>query len=396
MPLGIVASDRKLLFIGGGLLLFMLAVTVILSPPGEQFDSLVPSTYSTQSAGAQAAYLLLSELRYSVRRWEDSPTELPTTSSGTLLILAEPLEAPSAKERKALEEFVKGGGHVLFTGPSIHMFFPDADVSEIPPDPGWRSFSPSLPSRIARGAAHVTMRPQAYWGRLNESHLVLYGETDSAVVVSWNVSHGQVLWWAGSTPLSNAGITREQNLAFFLNSVARWSTARPYSILWDEYFHGQRSSLWSYFGKTSLAWGVFQLGVLAAAVLFTFSRRSGPVYLPSGVTRLSPLEFVDTLGGLYERAGAASSAVSISYLRLRSLLLRQLALPSKTPDAEVGEAAEQRLGWKNQGIADLLVRAEASSHLTKLSPRTALDLVQKLEQQTARLSLRAPSLREKN
>jgi uncharacterized protein DUF4350 len=396
MPLGIAASDRKLLFIGGGLLVLMLAITVILSPPGEQFDSPVPSTYSTQSAGAQAAYLLLSELHYPVRRWEDPPTELPANSNGILLILAEPLEATSAKERKALEDFVKGGGHVLFTGPNIHMFFSDADISEILPDPGWKSFSPSLPSRIARGAGHVTIRPQAYWGRFSESQLVLYGETDSAVVVSWNIGHGQVLWWAGSTPLNNAGITREQNLAFFLNSVARWSTAQPYSILWDEYFHGQRSSLWSYFGKTSLAWGVFQLGVLTAAVLFTFSRRSGPVYLPAGVTRLSPLEFVDTLGGLYERAGAASSAVCISYLRLRSLLLRQLALPSKTPDGELGHAAEQRLGWKDQGIAELLVRAEASGHLTKLSPRTALDLVQKLDQQTARLTLRAPSRREKN
>ncbi len=395
MPLGIAASDRKLLFIGGGLLVLMLTVTILLSPPGEQFSSPVPSTYSTQSAGAQAAYLLLSELHYPVRRWEDPPNELPSKSNGILLILAEPMQFPSAKERKALEDFVKGGGHVLFTGSGIRMFFPEADVSQIPPDPGWKSFSPSIPSRIARGAAHVTIQPQAYWGRFSESQLVLYGESDSAVVVTWNVGQGQVLWWAGSTPLSNAGITREQNLALFLNSVARWSTVHPYHIYWDEYFHGQRSSLWSYFGKTSLAWGVFQLGVLAAAVLFSFSRRSGPVYLPAGDSRLSPLEFVDTLGGLYEHAGAASSAVSISYLRLRSLLLRQLSLPSQTPDAELARAAEQRLGWKNEGIADLLARAEASSHLAKLSPRTALDLVQKLEQHTSRLSLRAPSRREK-
>ncbi len=271
MPLGIAASDRKLLLIGGGLLVLMLAASVILAPPGEQFNSPVPSTYSTQSGGAQAAYLLLSELHYPVRRWEDAPTELPPTSTGILLILAEPMQFPSAKERKALTDFVEGGGHVLFTGPLIRNFFSAADVSPIPPDPCWKSFSPGIPSRIARGAAHVTIQPQAYWGRLNESQLVLYGETDSAVVVTWNVGHGQVLWWAGSTPLSNAGITREQNLALFLNSVARWSSVHPYQIDWDEYFHGQRSSLWSYFGKTSLVWGIFQLGVLAAAVLFSFN-----------------------------------------------------------------------------------------------------------------------------
>jgi hypothetical protein len=141
---------------------------------------------------------------------------------------------------------------------------------------------------------------------------------------------------------------------------------------------------------------VLQLAVLALAILFTFSRRSGPIFVPAGVSRLSPLEFVDTLGGLYERAGAASSAVSISYLRLRSLLSRQLALPSNSPDAELGQAAEQRLGWKDQGITELLQRAESSSRLPKLPPREALDLVQKLERFAGLLSLRAPYRLERN
>jgi hypothetical protein len=215
-------------------------------------------------------------------------------------------------------------------------------------------------------------------------------------VVSWSIGDGEVLWWAGSTPLTNAGISRDDNLPFFLNSVANWSENQPLHIFWDEYFHGQRTSLWSYVGKTSLAWGVLQLGILAAAVILTFSRRSGPVYAPAGRSRLSPLEFVDTLGGLYERAGAASSAVSVSYLRLRSLLTRQLGFPSNTPAGELAKSAEQRLGWKDAGLADLLGRAEASCRMPKLSPRLALDLVQKLEQISARLSVRRQVRKEKN
>src|SRR6266567_4637035 len=129
--------------------------------------------------------------------------------------------------------------------------------------------------------------------------------------------------------------------------------------------------------------------------IFTFSRRSGPVYIPAGISRLSPLEFIDTLGGLYERAGAASSAVSVSYLRLRTLLTRQLGLAAKTPDAQLAQAAEQRLGWKDSGLANLLGRAEASSRMEKLSPRQALDLVQNLERHAARLSVRPGIRREK-
>lgn len=395
MPVGIAASDRKLLLIGGTLLVLMLTASVLLAPPGGEFNSLVPSTYSAQSAGAQAAYLLLSQLHYPVSRWESPPTELDADSGDVLLVLAEPTQSPSPKERKALADFVEDGGHVLFTGSNIRTFFPDADVSSTPPDPKWNSFSPVFPNFLARGAQHVTMQPQAYWGKLDASQLVLFGEPDSLAVVSWKLGDGQVLWWAGSTPLTNAGITREDNFAFFLNSVSNWSSDEPFHIYWDEYFHGQRSSLWSYVGKTSVAWGVLQLGLLAAAVLFTFSRRSGPIYVPVGGSRLSPLEFVDTLGGLYERAGAASSAVSISHLRLRSLLTRHLSLPSNIPGAELAQSAEQRLGWKDSGLGELLRRAEVSSRIVKLPPREALDLVQKMEQLADRLHVRAQLRQEK-
>jgi hypothetical protein len=395
MPAGIAASDRKVLWIGGTLLVLMLTASVVLAPPGEQFDSPVPSTYSAQSAGAEAAYRLLLQLHYPVRRWEEPPTELDADSGNLLLILAGPMQTPSDKERKALVNFVEEGGHVLFTGANIRAYFPDADVSSVSPDPAWKSFSPSIPSHFARLAQHVTIQPQAYWGKLDESQIPLYGESDSSAVVSWSMGDGQVLWWAAATPLTNAGITREDNLAFFLNSVSNWSAEEPYQIYWDEYFHGQRSSLWSYVSKTSLAWGLLQLGLLALAVVLTFSRRSGPVFSPVGNSRLSPLEFVDTLGGLYQRAGAASSAVAVSYQRLRSLLTRHLGLPPNIPDDELGPTVEQRMGWKDSGLAGLLHSAAAATLVTKLSPREALDLVQKLERQGEKLSVRAQFRQEK-
>lgn len=395
MPVGIAPSDRKILFIGGALLVFLLTVSVILAPPGKQPESSVPSTYSSQSAGAEAAYLLLSKLHYPVRRWEQPPTDLDQGDNDILLILAEPIQPPSEKERQALKDFVVHGGHVLFTGDNISSFFPDASVSRIPPDPDFQSFSPSLPSGLARGAEHVSIQSQKYWDKLDVSQLLLYGKTDSAVVVSWKLGDGQILWWAGSTPLTNAGLAREDNLNFFLNAVADWTDDGDYSIYWDEYFHGQRSSLLSYVARTSLVWGILQIGLLAVAVLFTFSRRSGPVYTPAGVSRLSPLEFVDTLGGLYEHAGAASSAVNVSYQRFRSILTRHLGLPSNTPNDALALAAEVRLGWKNQGLGMLLSRAEVATRVLKLPPREALDLVQQLEGLTAKLDIRSQSRREK-
>jgi Domain of unknown function (DUF4350) len=389
MPAGIAAADRKLLMAGGGLVAVMALTIGLLSPPGDAFDSKIPSTYSVQSSGAAAAYRLLNALHYPVRRWENPPTELNQEAGNTLLILAEPNEPPTAKERQALDDFVKEGGHVLFTGPKIKDYFPEADVSLTYADPKLQIFDSALPSQITREAKQIWMQPHAYWETLTPAQLSLYGASDSAAVVSWQKGDGEILWWAGSTPLSNAGITRKDNLRFFLNSVAKWPVALTYQIYWDEYFHGQRTSLWSYVGKTSLSWIVVQLGILALAVLFTFSRRSGPIYVPAEVSRLSPLEFVDTLGGLYERAGAASLAVSVSYSRLRTLLSRQLSLPSDTGDAQLATAAEQRLGWNDSGLDTLLRRARAATLNEKFSGLEALAIVQELERLAEKLTVRA-------
>jgi Domain of unknown function (DUF4350) len=396
MPTGIAPSDKKLLIAGGAAILLLLLAITVLSPPPEQFQSPVPSSYSSGSAGAAAAYRLLGKLHYPVRRWESPPTELDGDPSKTLLILAEPTQPADKSEKDALAKFVEDGGHVLFTGAGIREYFPDANLSKEPPDPAWKSFAAELPTRITRDAQHITMRPQAFWSGFSPAQLSVYGDSDGTVVVSWAKGKGNILWWAGSTPLSNAGITHEDNLAFFLNSVGRWNKNEPYHIYWDEYFHGQRSSLWGYVGKTSLAWSALQLGLLAIAIFWTFGRRSGPVFVPAEASRLSPLEFVDTLGGLYERAGAASSAVSIAAMQLRGLLVRQLGLPASISNAELTAAAESRLGWKDSGLAETLSEAAAAAHHTKFSPKAALALVQRLEEFTARLDLRRQIRREKN
>jgi hypothetical protein len=397
MPLGLDASERKLLAICGGVLLVLVIATAILAPSNEYAGSKIPSTYSPSSDGAEAAYLLLEQLRYPVSRWEQPPAELPSPPGNALLILANPAQYPDKQERDALDAFVKNGGRVLFTGELLSIFFPDADVSELPPDPKWTDYTPFMPSRISRGADKITIQPEAIFGGLSQRGVILYGDADNPIVVAWTYGKGEILWWGGATPLTNAGLTSNDNLRFFLNCVANSAgdaAADDYHIYWDEYFHGERSSLWSYASHTSITWGLLQIGLVAMAVVFTFSRRSGPVYKPARVSRLSPLEYVDTLGGLYQHARAGAAPVAVSLQRLRSLLTRQLALPSDTPDAEIAHAAEERLGWKGFASEQLLPRAGAAARAEKLSSKEALDLVQKLEAYAARLEVRRAYAKE--
>ena len=60
--------------------------------------------------------------------------------------------------------------------------------------------------------------------------------------------------------------------------------------------------------------GLFAIALL---ILFSFSRRRGPVRdLPAPV-RATPVEFLEALGSLYAEANASSTAVELAYERFR-------------------------------------------------------------------------------
>jgi Domain of unknown function (DUF4350) len=398
MPTAIDSGDRKLLLIGGAVFLALTAgLAFVGANPAEQ-GMQVPSTYSAGSGGARAAYLLLQDLHYRVSRWERSPTELPSDPDDVVLILADPQETPTKEERAALRQFVDEGGQVLFTGARIKPFFPEAAVSAGIPTLEWKSFSADFPSNYTFGAPKIVLQTGNTWHALVGGQLPLYGERSAPVVVSWQIGGGRILWWAAATPLTNSGISRENNLNLFLNAMSSpvQSDRSAVQVYWDEYFHGQRASLWSYVEKTPVAWGLLQLAILGLIVFFTFGRRSGPVVLPPVVSRLSPLEFVDTLGGLYERAGAEPAVVGLVYQRFRATLSRQLRLSSNVPDAALAEAAQGRLGWKESGLKTTLARAAVASRARKVTPQEALGLIRELERHEEQLGVKKKIAKEKS
>ena len=385
-------QDRKLLSIAGAVFLLLLCAVAFLTPATGENAAGVPSTYSSSPGGARAAFLLLQELHLPVERWENPPMELPDIP-GAVLILADPDGTPNQKERGALEGFVRAGGTVLFTGPLAGEFFSGAET--LPPFPvPPPSFPADLPSPFTRGAPTIALHAEALWGALSRSQLPLYGNPQHPAVVIWPLGAGRVLWWAGPDPLTNAGIAKESNLNFFLDAVgadapADGAAGRP-PIFWDEYYHGERSSLWAYTNNTPVPWALVQFAVLAAAVFFTFARRSGPVVPAFVEPRLWPLEFVDTLGSLYQHAGAASAAVLVVYRNFRATLAHRMQIPLTDSDEAVAHALEQRLGGKKADLAQTLREAGAGGRAGTLKPAAALALIQQLEVHEEKLGLRKP------
>lgn len=386
-----ISSDHRLLIFSSALALLVLLVAFFLSAAGPAPDQGYPSSYSRSSDGALAAFSLLRELGYAVEHWEFPPTELPEVSEGMVLILADPFIPPSAEERSAINQFLNNGGTILFTGLAGAHLAPGGGATPLLENTEWEVLSPVLPSGLTKGAAEIKMETSARW-KEEEGHLTVYAKDDNAYVVLYRRGVGRVVWWASASPLTNAGISQHQNLRFFLNSIG--TSAHP-RIFWDEYYHGVRRSLWSYMAATPVPWGLAQLAALLAAALFTFSRRHGPLRKLTTESRLHPLEFVHTLGALYQHAQAAPAAVGVIYKRFRHRLLRQRGLPSTLSARELHLAVRARMQMDVPQMQSTFEAAERGAAAPAMSDNQAVQLVGRLQEYAEQLRLNPSSIARK-
>jgi len=198
------------------------------------------------------------------------------------------------------------------------------------------------------------------------------------------VGQGRVIWWASSMPLTNAGITKPGNLSLLLNSLGAPANGL---VLWDEYYHGERRGLTGYLAGTPAPWMLLQAGIIYLFLLLAFGRRAGPLRMPTVESRLSPLEFVETLGALYKTAGAASGAVETVWQRFRYLVCTRLGLPPSAAIRQIFESARERLGWHEPGLFETLQRAERGARDPSISNQEALAIVDSLEHYAGLLHL---------
>jgi hypothetical protein len=386
MPAKLDRTDRTIL-IGAGCLVVILAIaTALLTPSRQAGRTGYPSSYSTTWDGAKAAYLVLQDLGYNVRRWDQPPTELQGEADRQVLILANPLQPASSEEVAALRRFLERGGRIVATGATVFVFLPGGQFFvETDGVEGEDKFPALLPSPLTSGGAEISMAPPVSWHPATPDQVAVYGNDDTAAVLTYSVGKGMVVWWGSPSPLTNRGIKEPGNLALLLDSVGGREGKQ---ILWDEYYHGARGDFFSYIGRTPLPWVLAQLGLLFVFVLATYSRRYGTIRVPRKQSRLHPLEFVDTLGDLYTSAHAGSAAVRVAYQRLRYHLTRQLGLTGNVTVAELARAANQTLGWEEQPLLGTLARADRNSRALSVSDDEALEIVRDLHDYMARLEIR--------
>jgi hypothetical protein len=384
MPVSLDRSDRKILIGATVVLVLLVGATAVLSPP-QAAPAPQSSSYSPGAGGAKAAYELLGELGYQVERWAQPLPELPDPAENTVLVLSEPLGGVANAESEALERFVRRGGRLLFTGPNVHQFLSGADTKLMPPEgAATQNYQASAVSAITQGVPIITMAATVRWDGKNADAAPMYVHDESIVVVAFQLGQGQVIWWASATPLSNVGISAQGNMNLLLNSLGTSAGTR---ILWDEYYHGERRSLSSYLAGTPVIWALLQGGIVCVMLVMAYGRRIGPTRMPVVESRLSPLEFVETLGALYQSAGAASGAVGTVWERFRYLICTRLGLPHSATVRRMYDSARVRLGWSEPGFFEAMQLAERASREVSLSNRDALAIVESIEHYAGLLEL---------
>jgi Domain of unknown function (DUF4350) len=358
----------------------MIVILIAIVAPAEDQIDLVPSSDSTGSSGAKAAYLLLERSGYQVERWTE-PLSRVNADAHTTIIIAEPYPYDLTENQNAIRRVLQHGGRVLATGMRGALLIPEDEAHF--DSTMLEKECPAIPNGFGglADSGDVRIQPATVWGESNPRHHAAYLCNNKPVIVTYAYDKGQVVWWAGPMPLQNSGIGRGDNVSLFLNSVGPAGTR----VVWDESLHNNSRTLWSYLEGTPVHLIWWQLGLVGVLLVASYGRRSGPLRPDPVAPRASSLEFVKSLGALYHRAGATNTAVMIAYQRFRTNLEKHGGIEAALPPEQASQEISRRFGYDVGGLSEIITASETARFGGPLTEKKALALVQALSDHDQRL-----------
>ena len=378
------ARDRRILFWSIGLAVCLAIIIGVLLPDANANSNPLPSTYFPGQHGARAAYETLLNSGYNIVRWERPLSELAANAGpDTIVIFAQPFTR-AIEDIKAVKQILERGGRVIATGFGGGYLLPGGQ----PIMPTHFSFAPCQlePDGLdpLAGSGTIWMVPQASWQLGNPIYRVQYSCSGQPAVVEYEWGKGHIVWWSSSTPLENSSLSRDQNLDLLLNSIG---PGQGKHIYWDESLHGDVQSTLSYASGPSLTLMAIGLPLLGILIVFSFSRRAGPLRDEPPTVRTAPVEFLEALGSLYKNARAASTAVTVAYERFRRRALRLCGLRNQPMSAaDLAAILRRRFSQIESSLEGDLAACEEAAWNDSLEPRAALKLIQALHAHQEALS----------
>jgi hypothetical protein len=381
---GKLGKDARIL-IGVSIAAALVIVIGAFFAPARLDTDPTPSTFNSGSGGAKAAYVLLGQLGYRTERLEASATALDGVDAPhTTLVLAGAELQDYRKEIPAIAGFLRKGGHVLATGVMSAGMLPDSHIAQ--PSRIYTALCYTTPqglSPLAR-AGRVAMVVPVSWKSNDAATRIDQACGDDAVVVRYAVGKGEVTWWSSALPLSNRGLKQDPSLKLLLASVGTPESL----VIFDEFIHGARQDLWATASGTPVFAMAWQLGAVALLLVLSFGRRNGPLRAIVSSPRTSPLEFAESMGDLYRKAGAVDVATGCAERRLLRFLESQGGIPRTTLNADpetLAAAVHDRFRYAAPAFADD-IKAAREAGFNKLSTKSALGLVKRLDEHIANLT----------
>ncbi|TDB37660.1 MAG: DUF4350 domain-containing protein [Actinobacteria bacterium] len=320
------------------------------------------TTFSSAPEGYKVLYRYLDELGYEPRTLQQFET-LP--EEGTVLIAtSEPLaKQVTPDDARVLAGWVRDGGRVVFSGPFVMEFVRAMDLQVGTLYGQETELRPVMPAFYVQGvsAAKVgsarLLPDDGTWADI-------FKDGDGSAMLVRRVGVGEVVWLADSYSFSNEGISEADNA-----ELAVLVSASGGPVYFDEYHHGfargggvlERVGAG---GQTAL----LALGLGIALMLAAYGRRLGPTIGVAETPVARTSAYIDSLAGLYRKAGARREALQALADGLTRALTRRYGSPvmGRKRHPSAGAALEQTqvlLGKENIAeeefvqVAGMLARA---------------------------------------
>ena len=350
----------------GALFVAVTAASVLVSDSWSARDK-AASTYSVESTGCKALYMVLEQLGLPVKRLRRSLSEL-RRYEGVLVVIQPRRVKYSERETARLKEWVRNGNRLVI----IEGFQPvrlqkgvDAELMKrLPapkPDNGKhalaRSFGLRLKKSTSQGRRTIPLTDAAFpyvrqisasavsrWRETPSGWKNLAADQDGPLILSKQLGRGKVVAISDPSFLANRHISEEQNLKLALALMLQ--DPRPAAILFDEYHHGyiQPETIWHYVVTSSFAWIWLQLAI--GLGLFFYSRRAqyaGRFRTMAAPAGRSTLEYVDSMAGIFRSCDAAPVALAAVLKRFQN----QVSQKTVRSSAKDQQAASLRIHPKS-------------------------------------------------
>jgi hypothetical protein len=386
-------NTRAILLLAGLFLLLVALNFFFFSEKDEQENEMTGnrSSYRSTPYGTLAFYTLLEESGYRVTRLEAPFTTLKERGDvSTLVIIAPPPTARFTDEEfESLADWVEAGNLLIVIDREIEVAVGDVGISTRAGNTqsSMRTFQPTVYTRGVKETAF-----SSYASRVTvKSHDVIYhmGDDRGAVLADSKAGTGRVVLLTDPFIVANNGIAEGDNVVLALNLFAERNMDGR--IAFDEYHHGYGAAssggVMSYFEGTPVPWMLWQAGLIALLVVYTYGRRFARPLPLVRERRTTNLEFVSSMANITRLARATDLAMKSVYSEFHKRLCRYSGLPPKTETARLAAAVARRAKIDEVELRRLLTRCEEVAGGRAASDAELLQLVSRVREVESQLKL---------